>query len=110
MYNKQDDTFALKLAKKIKIINLLGGECVKCKNKDINVLEFHHVDEDKIFEIGRKFGLTTEELYKEFRQRSKLLYELQKRSIFDFNQVQRIINEYHKNSKAVLDAFGIVSS
>ena len=61
-----------------------------------------------VFEkIGRKFGLTTEELNNEFRVRSRLLYEVQKKGIFDFNQVQRIVNEYHKNPKAVLDAFGI---
>ena len=61
-----------------------------------------------VFEkISKKYGLTLDEIYKEFQLRSKLLYELQKRKFFDFNQVQRIVNEYHKNPKAVLEAFNI---
>jgi len=63
-----------------------------------------------VFEkIGKKYGLTAEELNKEYKIRAKLLYELQKKNVTDFNQVQRIVNEYHKNPKSVLDAFGISS-
>ena len=39
--------------------------------------------------------------------RTRLLYEMQKRRIFDFNQNQKIFNEYHKDPSAVLKAFGI---
>jgi len=59
--------------------------------------------------ISRKYGMSVEELYKQLNLRAKLLYEMQKRGIFDFNQVQKIINEYHKDSSAVLKAFGIKS-
>ena len=63
-----------------------------------------------VFEkIGKKYGLTAEELNKEYKILAKLLYELQKKNVTDFNQVQRIVNEYHKNPKSVLDAFGISS-
>ncbi|MDP2925747.1 MAG: type II/IV secretion system ATPase subunit [Nanoarchaeota archaeon] len=57
--------------------------------------------------ISRKYGMTVDELNKELDLRAKLLYEMQKKNIFDFNQVQKIVNEYHKNPSAVLSAFGI---
>ena len=69
---------------------------------------FYFKKDSKVFEkIARKYGLTIDELNKEFDLRSKLLYELQKRRIIDFHQTQKIINEYHKNPEAVLNAFGI---
>ncbi|MBS3079718.1 type II/IV secretion system ATPase subunit [Candidatus Pacearchaeota archaeon] len=69
---------------------------------------FYFKKNSYIFEkISKKFGTTLPELNKEFKIRSRLLYELQKRNISDFNQIQKIINEYHKNPKPILDAFGI---
>jgi len=69
---------------------------------------FYFKKDSKVFEkIARKYGITVDELNKEFDSRARLLYELQRRKIFDFNQTQKIINEYHKNSGAVLSAFGI---
>jgi flagellar protein FlaI len=71
---------------------------------------FYFKKDSKVFEkIANKFGMNMEELNKEFELRSKLLYELQKKKIFDFTQTQKIINEYHKNPKTVLTAFGIIS-
>jgi len=52
--NNKDHRFTLRWAKKIRAINLLGGKCVKCKNNDIYTLEFHHIDKDKDFMIGRE--------------------------------------------------------
>jgi archaeal flagellar protein FlaI len=69
---------------------------------------FYFKKDCKVFEkIGKRYGLTVSELNKEFDLRSKLLYEMQKRKIFDFNQSQKIINEYYKNPQAVLAAFDI---
>lgn len=69
---------------------------------------FYFKKDSKVFEkIGRRYGLTLEELNKEHYRRAKLLYELKKRNVFDFNEVQKIINEYHKDSNSVLNAFGI---
>ncbi|MEK6935852.1 MAG: ATPase, T2SS/T4P/T4SS family, partial [Nanoarchaeota archaeon] len=69
---------------------------------------FYFKRDIKVFEkIARKFGLTIEELNKEFMLRSKLLFELQKRNISGFNQTQKIINEYYKNPAAVLKTFDI---
>ncbi len=62
----------------------------------------------KVFsKISRKYGISIEQLYKEFETRSRLLYELQRRKMFDFAQTQKIINEYHKSPSTVLQAFGI---
>jgi len=69
---------------------------------------FYFKKDSKVFEkIARRYGLTLEELNREFDLRTRLLYELQKRKIFDFHQTQKIINEYHKDPVAVLTAFGI---
>jgi hypothetical protein len=32
---------------------------------------------------------------------------MQKRNIFDFNQVQKVINQYHKNPTAILTLFNV---
>ncbi len=69
---------------------------------------FYFKKDLKVFsKISRKYGISIEQLYKEFETRSRLLYELQKRKMFDFTQTQKIINEYHKSPSAVLQAFGI---
>ncbi len=69
---------------------------------------FYFKKDSKVFEkIAGRYGLTLEELNKEFDYRTMLLYEMQKRRIFDFNQNQKIFNEYHKDPTALLKAFGI---
>ena len=60
-----------------------------------------------IQKISKKYGISREELNAESYRRAKLLYEIRKRNIFDFNEVQKIINEYHKDPNTVLAAFGI---
>ena len=57
--------------------------------------------------ISVKSGIDIERLKEDFTQRAKLLYELQKRKIFEYAQVQKIINSYHKNPSAVLKSFNI---
>jgi len=69
---------------------------------------FYFKKESKAFErISKKYGKNPDELYKELHTRAGLLHELRKRRIFDFDQTQKIINEYHKNPSAVLAAFGV---
>ena len=69
---------------------------------------FYFKKDSRVFEkISRKQGLTIDELNQEFNIRTKLLFELQKRKIFDFDQLQKIVNEYYKNPEAVLNVFGI---
>ncbi len=69
---------------------------------------FYFKKDSKVFQkISKKFGTTLEELNNELQVRARLLYEMQRRKIFDFTQNQKIINQYHKNPEAVLQAFGI---
>ncbi|GAG65823.1 unnamed protein product [marine sediment metagenome] len=58
MYNKKEDEFILRWAKKIKAIELMGGKCIKCGNNSIFKFEFHHIGhkEDKDKEINRLIG------------------------------------------------------
>jgi len=57
--------------------------------------------------ISNRFGLTREELEKEFRIRAVLLNELVKHKIFRFEEVQDVINHYYKDPQTVLKTFNI---
>ena len=72
--------------------------------------KFYFKKDSKVFEkIASKYGLTREEISKEFELRTKLIYELFRRKIFGSERVQRDINEYYKNPKQVLEKYGITS-
>ncbi len=69
---------------------------------------FYSKKNSKIMEkISRRNGIPLEELNREFSRRVKLLYKMYKNNIFEFNQVQEILMEYHKKPEAVLKKFGI---
>lgn len=55
--------------------------------------------------ITLRYGLSREELQKDFENRAKLIFELFKRKIFNFEEVQNIINEYYKNPEAVMKKY-----
>lgn len=68
--------------------------------------KFYYRTKIKLFEkISQRFGLSIEKIEEEFKTRTKLLYTLYKRKIFDFYEVQKIINRYYKNPKAVIAEF-----
>jgi flagellar protein FlaI len=68
--------------------------------------KFYYKTEIKIFEkIKERYGIPKEELQKEFAIRTRLLYNLYLRNIFDFYEIQRIINLYYKNKEEVLKKF-----
>lgn len=70
---------------------------------------FYFKQDSKVFtKIAKRFGIPLDNLNRELLVRAKLLYELYRRRIFDFDQTQKIINEYYKNPQNVLSAFGIV--
>jgi len=70
---------------------------------------FYFKKQSKVFEkISLRKGITQEKLQKEFLIRAKLLYELYKRKIFDFNEVGKIINGYYKNPAEILTRFDII--
>ncbi len=70
--------------------------------------KFYFKTESKVFEkIIKRYGLKKEQLAEEFKLRTKLLYTLFKKKIFDFETVQKIINEYYKNPSGVLKRYSI---
>jgi len=70
---------------------------------------FYFKKDLKVFEkISRRQGISVPELYKEMDLRTKLIYELFRRKIFDFEAIYRIISDYYKNPKEVLAKYGIV--
>jgi flagellar protein FlaI len=70
---------------------------------------FYFKKSSKVFEkISRRYGFDMEELEKEFKTRTILLNELLSKKVFNFNDIQDIINHYYKDSEAVLKAFGVV--
>ena len=70
--------------------------------------QFYFKKNSKVFEkIAKRYGISLEELNLEFRRRSQLMYKLYEKSIFKFEEVQNIINEYYKRPKTVLKRFGI---
>jgi len=69
---------------------------------------FYFKKSSVVFEkIMSRYGLSQDNLEKEFTRRSMLLNELVKRKIFRFEEVQDIINHYYKDPKAVLSTFGV---
>ena len=57
--------------------------------------------------ISKKNGIPREELSKEFRLRTLLLYKLIELKVFGYDEVQKMINEYSKNPQGVLVKYGI---
>lgn len=69
---------------------------------------FFFKKQSKAFEkISNRKGISLEELQKEFNIRARLLYEMYKRKVFDFDTVGKVINDYYKNPSAVLAQFNI---
>ncbi len=69
---------------------------------------FYYKKSSKVFEkIGERYGLTQAELLKEFSLRARLIYQLYRKGIFGFNDVQQIINEYYKSPEKILEKFGV---
>jgi flagellar protein FlaI len=70
--------------------------------------KFFFKTESKVFEkIMMRYGLSREQLVKEFQLRTKIIFELFRRKIFDFDIVQKLVNEYYKNPQNVLRQLGL---
>jgi hypothetical protein len=52
---------------KLYLIKLLGGKCQKCDEKDMNCLQFHHLD-DKDFSLGPRMRKSRKYLEKEAKK------------------------------------------
>jgi len=68
--------------------------------------KFYYKTEIKIFDkIRERYGISREELLREFNIRTRLIYNLYLKNIFDFYEVQRVINLYYKNKEDALKKF-----
>ncbi|MFW6310656.1 MAG: type II/IV secretion system ATPase subunit [Nanoarchaeota archaeon] len=69
---------------------------------------FYFKTESKVFEeISKRHGISLNEIHEEFEKRTRLLYTLQKKNIFEFETMQDIVNEYYKRPEEVLKRYGI---
>ena len=67
---------------------------------------FYFKKSNKVFEkISQRYGISEESLEQELSIRAKLLFALLKKKIFSFEKVQKIIHDYYKNPKKVLDTY-----
>ncbi len=69
---------------------------------------FYYKKQSKVFEkISAKTGISIEDLQKELIIRAKLLYNLYKKGVFGFEEMQSIVNEYYKNPEEVLKKYSV---
>jgi len=69
---------------------------------------FYFKKQSKVLEkISVRRGISLEKLQQELLTRANLLFELYKRKIFGFNEIQQIINDYYKNPVEVLSRYGL---
>ena len=69
---------------------------------------FYFKKSSRVFEkIAKRYGIRMEELEVEFRRRVQVVYQLYKRKIFGFEEIQDIINKYYKRPEEVLREFGV---
>ncbi|MBR9702314.1 type II/IV secretion system ATPase subunit [Candidatus Pacearchaeota archaeon] len=69
---------------------------------------FYFKKNSKIFEkISKRYGLKIEEIDLEFRRRVQIIYKLFQKKIFDFDEVQKMINHYYKKPEEILKKLGI---
>ncbi|MBS3155180.1 Flp pilus assembly complex ATPase component TadA, partial [Candidatus Woesearchaeota archaeon] len=70
---------------------------------------FYFKTDSYIFQkLMENYGFTKEHLVQEFEYRTRLLYELYKKKIFDFRKVQEVINEYARSPRKILKEYGII--
>lgn len=70
--------------------------------------QFYFKKNSKIFEkISKRFGLSMEEMQKEFKRRTQLIYKAYEEKVFDMQKFQDIITQYYKKPQEILDKFGI---
>ena len=71
--------------------------------------KFYYAKDSRIFDkIADKFGLSKDELKKEFEIRARLLYALFQNKVLSYEDVQRVINDYSKKPNEILKKYGVV--
>ncbi|VVB82359.1 Uncharacterised protein [uncultured archaeon] len=70
--------------------------------------KFYSKAGSKVFEkISKRYGISMEDLETEFRKRSQIIYQLYKRKINKFEQVQELIIKYYKRPDEVMHELGM---
>ena len=57
--------------------------------------------------ISARYGLEEREIEEEFNRRVRIIYRLCEKKIYDFREIQQLINEYYKRPLDVLRKLGI---
>ncbi|MGC9309177.1 MAG: ATPase, T2SS/T4P/T4SS family [Candidatus Nanoarchaeia archaeon] len=71
--------------------------------------KFYFKKDKSVFQkIANRYGISLEDLEKEFENRSKLIYQLFKQGVKGFDDVQRVVNEYYRHPEVVLKKFGLM--
>ncbi len=106
---KKQETRKIREIVEIISVNKNGAALVNTPFKwDPSKDVFYHKKQSKVFEkISQRTGETVEQLQRELMTRAKLLYELYKRKVFDFNEIGKIINDYYKNPAEVLNKYNV---
>lgn len=70
--------------------------------------KYDYVTESDIFKkLIKQQGLSEDEIIQEWKNRTLLLITMYNAGMFDFHEVQRVIDAYYKSPKDVLQKFGI---
>jgi flagellar protein FlaI len=71
--------------------------------------KFYFKRNSQVFDkISKRYGMSKAELFREFEIRTKLIYNLFQKNIFDFDSVYKVVNDYYKNPQEVMKRFGII--
>lgn len=69
---------------------------------------FYFKKQSRVFEkISERYGVPIDKLQREFSVRAKLLFEMSRRKVWGFDEVQKAINDYYKNPIEVLNRYNI---
>ena len=69
---------------------------------------FYFKKQSRVFEkISERYGIPLDKLQREFTVRARLLFEMSRRKVWGFDEVQKEINGYYKNSLEVLSKYNI---
>ena len=70
--------------------------------------KFYSKSTTKVFEkISKRYGVTKEELNSDLKRKAQIIYQLYKKKIFKFEDVQEIITHYYKKPEDVLKQLGL---
>jgi len=70
--------------------------------------KFYQKSGSKVFEkISKRYGISIENLELEFRRRAQMIYQLYKRKINKFEEVQELVVRYYKKPEDVLKELGV---